>query len=385
MTACDHWNRFESDFALLQKMGVNSYRLGLDWSRFEPAPGQRDHAALDHFRRMIESLQKKKIRPLLTLSHFAVPQWWLERGGWTKENNSLDFLRFVEWVVPALGDLVSDYITFNEPNVYALFAYMEGRWPPGHSGLRGYFESQVCLRNQLLTHFKVYDYLHELHTRKGWTRPNVSVAKHVRVFEPINPESTFDRDRNAEAQRRFNHVFLDGIQSGRLPKPLGSNEKIHDGGAWEFLGINYYSRTLIGFDLFAPQTLFIKALPNGKPGAPQNDLGWEIYPEGLTQILKNLYHRYRVPIRITENGIASVDDTKRVDFLQSHLRATQEAIESGVPVQGYYHWSFMDNFEWAEGYAPRFGLVEVDYTNQKRTLKPSARYYGRIIAGGAVI
>ena len=382
--ACDHWNRHEADFKLMQKLGVNAYRLGLDWSRFEPRPGERNTAALDHVRKMLGSLKRKRIRPLLTLSHFATPQWWLDRGGWTKEENIGDFLRFVEWIVPEIGDLVSEYVTFNEPNVYALFGYMDGRWPPGHSGIRGYFESQAVLRNQLLTHFKVYDYLHGTHARKGWKSPSVGIAKHCRVFDAIDPESALDRDRKHEAEKRFNLVFPDGIQTGRLPKPLGNNERVHDGAAWDFFGLNYYSRTLVGFSLFTPQMLFIKTLPNGKPDAPTNDLGWELYPEGMTRLLKDMYHRYRMPIRITENGIAARDDTMRVDFLKSHLTAVHRAMEDGVPVEGYYHWSLMDNFEWAEGYEPRFGLIGVDFETQKRTIKPSGKEYAKIIRSGRV-
>ncbi len=385
VTACDHWNRYEADFRLMQQLGVNSYRLGVDWSRFEPRPGERDAKAVAHFRKMLGALRKRKIRPLLTLSHFAVPQWWLDRGGWVKAENTKAFLDFVQWIVPQVGDLVYEYITFNEPNVYALFAYMDGRWPPGRGGLGGYFESQAVLRNQLLAHFQMYDFIRETHARKGWTTPAISIAKHLRVFDPIDPESALDRDRKTEAEKRFNLMFLDGIHTGRLPRPLGKGEKVHDGNAWEFLGINYYSRTLVGFNLFAPQMLFIKTLPNGRPDAPKNDLDWEIYPEGLTRLLKDMYHRYRLPIRITENGIAARDDRLRVDFLRSHLAAVLDAMEGGVPVDAYYHWSFMDNFEWAEGYEPRFGLVGVDFANQKRTIKPSGKLFAKIARGGRVV
>ncbi len=383
LTACDHWNRYESDFQLMAKLKHNAYRLGVDWSRFQPrpdAPFSREN--LDHFRKMLGSLKKKKIRPLLTLNHFAVPAWWLSRGGWEKEENIQDFLKFVEFIVSGVGDLVQEYITFNEPNVYQLQSYLLGEWPPGESGIMGFLKSLKVQRNMIIAHFKMVDMIREIHGRK-WKKPaQIGVAMHNRVMDPADPESGLDRDRALEADRRFNWIWADCVHSGRLQSPLGNGEKLGPEKAWDFYGVNYYSRNFMKFDWTKPHMLFIGEIQ--KENLPRNELGWEIYPEGMTRILLEIHQRYGLPIRVTENGIPTSDEALRTRFLEDHVRAMADAMSRGVDVRGYYHWSFMDNFEWAEGYVPRFGLLRVDYGAQKRTIGPAAKAYTRIISSGKI-
>lgn len=378
LTACDHWNRYEEDFKLMKSMGLNAYRLGVDWSRMEPRPGEFDHAALNHFRSMLDSLNRKGIRPLLTLNHFTVPQWWLDRGGWTSEKNLQPFMDFASYIVENTGDLVCEYTTINEPNVYSMFAYMEGIWPPASSGITGYLKAMKVLRNMALAQGKLYDMIHETHGRKGFSAATVGMAKHVRIFDPARPENRLDRDRAAEADYRFNLMWTDSIHDGRLQGALGKNEKFHDGPAWDFVGLNYYSRDKIRFSPLAFARLFIEQDKVGD--VPTNDLGWEIYPEGLYRVIHQFHDRYRLPIRITENGIADAQDSKREHFLVSHVQQIARCLEEGIPVEGYYHWSFLDNFEWAEGYTAQFGLVHVDFQSQKRTLRNSGTAYKKMIA-----
>tara|TARA_Y100001937_G_scaffold12497_1_gene15941 strand:+ start:36474 stop:38078 length:1605 start_codon:yes stop_codon:yes gene_type:complete len=378
LVACDHWNRFEEDFKLMKSLGLNAYRLGVDWSRMEPRPGERNHAALNHFRSMLDSLNKKGIRPLLTMNHFAIPQWWLEKGGWVKEENLASFMDFVAYIVENTGDLVYEYTTINEPNVYAMFSYMEGIWPPAKGGLTGYLRSMKVLRNMALAQGKMYDLIHETHGRKGFATPQVGMAKHVRVFDPARPDNRLDRDRAKDAEYRFNYMWTDSIHDGHLQGSLGKNEKFHDGPCWDFVGLNYYTRDKIRFSPTAFARLFIDR--EEVEGAPTNDLGWEIYPEGMHRLVHDFFERYKLPIRITENGIADASDTKREHFLISHVQQIARCLEEGVPVEGYYHWSFLDNFEWAEGYTARFGLVEVDFNSQKRTPRKSADAYKKMIA-----
>ncbi|MCB1137816.1 MAG: glycoside hydrolase family 1 protein [Leptospiraceae bacterium] len=378
LTACDHWNRFEEDFKLMKSLGMNAYRLGVDWSRMEPRPGELDHGALNHFRSMLDSLQRKGIRPLLTLNHFTLPRWWLDRGGWTREKNLENFLSFASYIVENVGDLVTEYTTINEPNVYAMFAYMEGIWPPGKKGLGGYLQSVKVLRNMALAQGRLYDLIHQTHAVKGFGAPRVGMAKHVRVFDPARPENRLDRDRAAEAEYRFNYMWTDSIHDGHLQGALGKNEKFHDGPCWDFVGLNYYSRDRIRFSATALARLFIDR--EEVRDAPTNDLGWEIYPEGLYRLMQQFHERYHLPIRITENGIADAADAKREQFLVSHLQQIARALQEGIPVEGYYHWSFLDNFEWAEGYTARFGLVDVDFSSQARTVRNSARAYKKMIA-----
>ncbi|MCB1310201.1 MAG: family 1 glycosylhydrolase [Leptospiraceae bacterium] len=382
-TACEHWTRYEEDFKIMKKLGLKTYRLGVDWSRFQHAPGAPfDRQALDHFRGMLSSLVSKRIRPLLTLNHFSIPQWWLEKGGWTVEENLKEFYDFIEFIVPGVGDLASDYITFNEPNVYAVMGYLLGDWPPGEKGLGGYLNSLKTQRHMLMAHFKLYDYIRETHAQKNWAAPQISIAKHMRVMDPANPENPLDLDRCREADYRFNRAFPDSIQEGRLLTPFGKGEKVHDGNAWDFFGLNYYTRDMISFSLWNIGSLFIKQ--EFKPDAPKNDLGWEIYPEGLYRLVRDVHERYGLPIRITENGVADGDDHLRGDYIKSHLTELHRAMQDGARVDAYYHWSFCDNFEWAEGYSARFGLVQMDYDSQKRILRPSADLYARIVRSGVV-
>ncbi len=377
VTGCDHWNLYKSDFDLMKKMDHNAYRLGADWSRFEPEPGKFDHAALEHFRGMLQYLKKKKIRPLLTLMHFAVPAWWLKKGGWTREENIADYMRFARWIIENTGDLVNEYITINEPVVYSVIAYMDGRWPPGEGGVLGYFRSLSVQRSLALTHFQLYDLIHETHARQGWKKPAVSIAKHMRVSDPADEKSPLDQRSASTVDEFFNLTFCDTIQSGQLLGGLGKGERVHDGKAWEFFGLNYYSRDIIHFDLLRPHQAFTRI--EVKEGTPRNDLNWEIYPEGLRRTLLRVHDRYGLPVRITENGIADRTDAQRPRFLLDHIAAMESAMQEGVRVEGYYHWSFMDNFEWAEGYTARFGLVEVDFATMKRIPRPSAKLYSKII------
>ncbi|MCE9596826.1 MAG: glycoside hydrolase family 1 protein [Spirochaetia bacterium] len=381
-TACDHWNRYKDDFDLMKKMGNNAYRLGADWSRFEPEPGSFDLKALEHFRGMLQALKKRKIKPLLTIHHFAVPAWWLARGGFEKESNLVDFLRFAKWLIEHVGDLVDEYITINEPIVYSVIAYLDGRWPPGNPGPLAYFRAVQVQKNLLLAHFQLYDMIHGIHARKKFKTPVVSIAKHMRVMDPGDATSALDRGRQATADEFFNLSFCDSIQSGTMSGSLGKGERVHDGRAWDFMGINYYSRDIIRFDLLAPHKAFVKV--DIQENSPRNDLNWEIYPEGLKRTLVRFSDRYGLAIRVTENGIADASYSKRSQFLLDHIAAMQGAAAEGVRIDGYYHWSFMDNFEWAEGYTARFGLVEVDFKTMKRTPRASARLYSKIIKNRGV-
>ncbi|MBX7056670.1 MAG: family 1 glycosylhydrolase [Leptospirales bacterium] len=381
-TACDHWNRYAEDYQYLRRIGLNAYRFGVDWSRFQPtADAPLDRRALDHLRKMLYELQLVGARPLLTLFHFTLPQWWAERGGFVREENLPDFWRFAEWIVEHVGDLVSDYTTINEPNVYALLSYVDGRWPPGRSGPVGYLESLRVQRNLVRTHFHLYDRIREIHARKGFAAPRISIAKHLRYMAPADPESALDRDRCQSAAYRFNWSFMDCLESGELRRPLGRGEKLHDGAAWDFIGINYYSRDRIAFSWKALGRFGIAIQP--VQSAQKTDLGWEIYPEGLYQLLLEVRDRYPDrPIWITENGIADATDQMRADFIRQHLAQTARAMREGARVEAYFHWSLMDNFEWAEGYEPRFGLVAIDYATLKRSLRPSATALSQIIRSG---
>ena len=350
--ACDHWNRFREDVALQVALGMQSHRLSVEWARVEPADGRFDDAAVDRYREETALLRASGIEPMVTLHHFSFPTWLAERGGAEAPELPERFARFAERVARALARDVTHWVTINEPNVLVAQGWLLGVWPPARRDPVG---AVRAARNLRRAHIAAYRAVHA--ARAG---ARVGLAHHVRVATPASPAL---RDRLAARALDvvFNEPFLD------LPQ--------------DFVGLNYYSRDVVRFDATKPAELF--AARTVPPGAPVNDLGWEIFPEGLGQVLRSLGKK-RKPIWITENGIADAADEKRERFIVDHLREVARAIEDGVDVRGYLHWSLLDNFEWAEGYAPRFGLYEVDYATQKRTLRPSGRAYARIAAAREV-
>lgn len=345
LLALDHWNRYEEDFDLLQQLGINSYRFSLEWSRIEPRPGEFDAKAIDHYRAMILSLKRRHIMPLMTLHHFTLPIWVAERGGFLHPEGALWFKRYVDTVMDALGDLVDLYVTINEPLVFTVMGYIIGIWPPALHGFR--------------RAFKLIDRLAEIHKVAYTTIKEkkplawVGLAHHLIAFHP------------------WRHAGLDLAMTG-LVRYLMNDRFIAMIEPYEdFLGVNYYTRQYIRFShgLHPIQA---------RPENPQSSLGWEIYPEGLSEVLTRL-KRYQKPMIITENGISTLDDAQRTAYIEGHLNAISDSQRAGLPIRGYYYWSAFDNFEWAEGYGPRFGLIHIDYDSLKRTMRASGEYYRTII------
>ncbi|RJP14880.1 MAG: glycoside hydrolase family 1 protein [Candidatus Abyssobacteria bacterium SURF_5] len=374
--ACDQYNRFRSDFDLVKELGHNAHRLSLEWSRIEPEEGVFAAPALQHYRQVLEALRERGIEPMLTLHHFTNPIWFARMGGWENPRSVEYFTRFAKVVAGEYGELVDYWITINEPAVYALMGYIDGIWPPGSKSFR---HAALVLTNMLRAHGVAYHIIHE--TSRG-RRCNVGIAKHIRIIDPLRPGKLMDRAAARMADFIFNQWFLDAVETGRLAWPIGMGQKVQLLSATQdFIGLNYYSREMMKFSLFQPQSLFLKTLT--RPGAPTNDLGWEIYPEGLYRVLVRL-KKYRRPIHITENGIAAADDSLRQAYLRDHLVQVHRAISKGVDVRGYFHWSLIDNFEWEEGLTPRFGLIHIDYATQKRTPRPSAAIFKKIASQNKV-
>lgn len=358
--ATQHWKKWKEDTRLMAQLGIRHYRMGLEWSRIEPKPGKFDTRVLARYRAELEYLNELGIRPMVTLWHFANPIWLEDRGAFLWQGARRAFLDYVERVVTELGDLVDAWITLNEPNVYAVNGYFGGDWPPGDkSALK-----VVRVMNALVPcHTEAYALIHRL-------RPDakVSFALHARVFDPKNPRNP----RDIAAARLTEHLFQDAMTAamftGRGSFPIrgtGTPGKYYD-----FLGINYYTRS-------ACTGLGDGTLDN----VPKNDLGWEIYPEGLARTVRALFARYPAPVYITENGTCDNADTFRCRYLYDHLKALTTC---GVRAERYYHWCFCDNFEWMEGFSARFGLVHTDYATQKRTVKKSGKFYAEVIKAGGV-
>jgi beta-glucosidase len=364
LRATDHWSRWREDTELMASLGLQIYRLGVEWSRIEPSPGEFDHAVLDRYREELQLLRDRGIAPLVTLHHFTNPRWFEELGAWTNTHAVETFTRFVGVVTHALGDLVSDWCTINEPNVYALGGYLDGQFPPGRKN--GWTDVRKVLRNMARAHCAAYTLIHE---RQPDAR--VGFAHHLRVFDPLNPRNPVHRTLSKVNAHLFQDALSDAFLGGRFSRVLGGQpDDVTPGTYYDYLGINYYSRTAVS-----------KIDDGTFPFAPVNDLGWEIYPEGIVAVAEDLHRRYPGPIWITENGTCDNTDSFRARYLYDHLGAITA---SGLPFERYYHWCFVDNWEWAEGEVPRFGIVALDYETQERTVKDSGRFYAGIIAAGGV-
>ncbi|MEK7519506.1 MAG: glycoside hydrolase family 1 protein [Patescibacteria group bacterium] len=337
--ACDHYNRYEEDFDLLKNLNQGVYRFSIEWSRIEPKEGDFDEKELEHYRKVLLALRLRGIKTMVTLHHFTTPFWMA--GGWANKKFILYFKRFAEKMSREYHDLVDFWVIINEPLVYSLMSYFKGFWPPQKRNPFLFFK---IVKNQIAAHKEVYTALHKMN-------PGVKVgnAESYNFFEPFSSKSILDRAISSLAHYFWNEYFLN-----RIKKHL------------DFIGLNYYFHNKIKFPI-----------SKKNENKAVSDIGWEIYPEGIYHILKWL-KKYNLPIFITENGLADSQDKLRENFIRDHLIWAHKAIQEGVDLKGYFHWSLMDNFEWAKGFGPRFGLIEIDYKTQKRTLRPSALYYSQI-------
>lgn len=370
--ADDHWNRVDEDIALMAKLGLGGYRMSLEWSRVEPAPGRFDAAAMAHYRDEIEKLVAAGIRPMVTLHHFSNPLWLEDAGAWLNPAVVRWFARYAAHVYTHLGDLVSDWITINEPSVYLTFGHIWGDWPPGDQNILNYFKGA---RHMIAAHIAAYGNIHELARGQGRPAPRVAAAHHLRVFEPAEGK-VVEKWICGAFERLFHNIFAEGMATGRLLLPIGRGYPFGKGDFQDYVAINYYTRDMIFFNLGKPLQLFGDT--QVKPGAPANDLGWEIYPGGLYELCARFYRKFRQPVVITENGTPDRADAFRARYIYDHLQQVRRLLDDGVDVRGYYHWSLMDNFEWAEGLDARFGLVEVDYATQARRIRRSGEFFAEI-------
>lgn len=381
--ACDWWQNAEQDFDLAQSLGVNALRLSVEWSRIEPEEGRWDDAALARYRQMLKALHQRGMRPFITLHHFTNPLWFEAKGAFLNKDSVWLFQRFTQRIIESLGDLCRDWVTFNEPNVYSSLGYFLGEFPPGKKGC--FVQAAHVTRNLCLAHAAAYRAIHELQPEA-----NVGWAQHFVVFKPRRPESKIDRWLCSFIARRFNDNFAEGILSGTAPFPLNkfgqSLPEVKD--TCDFAGINYYSRLRVGFEPRSPKTLFFQiSVP---PHKPQGDAGIEVpygeaYPQGLRQAVEH-FAAFKKPIYILENGVPDRADRIRPWVIESTVKQMRELLAEGIDLRGYFHWTLADNFEWGEGWHLRFGLFELDPVTQKRTPRPSAELYARLIReAGALV
>jgi beta-glucosidase len=351
--ACDQYHRYESDFDLAKKLNHNAHRLSIEWARIEPKNGQFDEREIEHYRKVLKALKERGFVVMLTLWHFTLPQWLAEIGGWDNPKSVRYFLRFVKKVYPEIKDCVDLWVTLNEPNIYVGQAYINGGFPPNYKNK--FLKAIRVYWHFASAHKKIYKYLHE---QDKFIK--VGIAHSDASFRTEQAHSVIEHIVVWFVDIWFNHLFY-----------ILTDLKTHD-----FLGVNYYFHARIN----ANAGKHIPSLMNvSMMHRDVSDLGWEIYPEGIFDVLLD-FSGYKKPIYITENGLASTNDDRRCRFLIAYLKEIFHAIAEGVEVKGYFHWSLIDNFEWEHGFAPRFGIVEIDREHDlTRIPRPSASIYAEII------
>ena len=367
LRASGHWDRWREDTDLMADMGMQVYRLGIEWSRIEPRRGEFDAAVTERYREEIKYLKERGIRPLLTLHHFTHPLWFEDMGGFTAKESVDIFMDYVRYAIDAFGDLVSEYITINEPNVYCTNSLFYGTWPPERKSLGALISA---FSNMTACHVMAYEYIHRRRAELGYTDTMVSFANHLRVFAPKNPKNPWHRLCASLTDWLFQGAITKAMMTGVCRFPVKRRKGVKRGKYYDFIGVNYYSRSTVS------------GIADGvREGCYKNDLGWELYPEGLISLSNKLYERYGAPVWVTENGTCDNTDAFRSRFIYDQLKLISEEPN---PIERYYHWSFIDNFEWREGESARFGIVHVDYETAARTVKDSGRFYSDIIANRAV-
>ncbi len=369
--ACDWWHRAEEDFDRMRALHQNAHRLSLEWSRLEPEPDRWDGRAEARYRQMLRGLVERGIEPMVTLNHFTLPLWAAHRGGWENPEIVGWFRRYARRCAEAFGDLVSLWIPINEPNVVVALGYLHGKHPPG---LRNPLRARRAIPNLLRAHAAAYRAIHEVQPHA-----QVGTAHNFRPFDPARPHARLDRWIASVHGQFFNRMWLEALHHGLSRSALGRWYLPECAGTMDFVGVNYYTRDRVRFSPWGVWAGFGE--PIRDPGAVYSDGDYgEVYPEGLYRTVRAVWERYRKPVFVTENGLPDADDDLRPRFLLDHLSALHQAIGEGADVRGYYYWSIVDNFEWAEGWTLRFGLIAVDPTTQRRTFRPSAFLYAEICA-----
>ncbi|HET8768811.1 MAG TPA: GH1 family beta-glucosidase [Pedococcus sp.] len=389
--AVEHFHRYEEDVALMADLGVEAYRFSVAWPRVQPTgSGPVNVVGLDFYDRLVDALLARGITPWATLYHWDLPQPLEDAGGWPVRDTAERFAEYAGHVARALGDRVGHFITLNEPWCSAFLGYGSGRHAPGRSDPA---DALAASHHLLLGHGLAVQAIRA-------AAPEAQVGVTLNLY-PV--DGAHDGHGVADAVRRVdglaNRWFLDPVLRGAYPKDVVEDVRhlsdlafVRDGdldvvsAPLDFLGVNYYTRHVVAPGAF-PGTVDVDF--QGR-GMPTTAMGWEVDPDGLFDILTRVTRDYgELPLVLTENGAAfddvlvdgRVHDEQRVEFLRGHLDAGRRAVEAGVPLAGYFAWSLMDNFEWAEGYAKRFGLVHVDFRTQERTVKDSGRWYSEFLTG----
>ena len=344
--ASDHYNRYEEDFDIAKSLGHNTHRFSVEWSRVEPEEGKWNEEAIEHYRTVIKALRARGIEPFVMLWHWTEPIWFNNQGGWATLSSAAHFERFVRKVVSEYKDQVKFWVVVNEPNVSMGYGYYVGSQPPGKKGV--------------------------INLIRGYTNLFFAFKRAARAIKEIEPSAEIGVANSVD----YYEVRIGSFKSRVFSAIVAYLTRIFLRASLSyctFLGVNYYRRNVISFPKFQMDA------------TKRTDLGWEIFPEGIYTILMSV-RKHGLPVYITENGIADGDDSRRPTYVRDHLAQVARAINDGVDVRAYFHWSLLDNFEFPDmrGFWPRFGLVEVDFKTQKRTIRPSAYEYAKICKENAI-
>ncbi len=392
--ACDSYHRIKDDVALMREINLNSYRFSIAWPRIQPGGrGASNPKGIDYYSRLIDELLDAGIRPFPTLYHWDLPQPLEDAGGWPARDTAYRFADYAEIAIRALGDRVSHWLIFNEPTIFTVMGYLAGIHAPGRRDLEAFLRAG-----------------HTVNLAQGEAFRAMRAVRADAVIgtafnmSPCEPEG--DSEADAAAAERWHALvncwYLDTALRGRYPDAFPDGAPLDRMGVAEgdldrvrapldFIGINLYTRTIVRADPEAPYGLGARSVgPVGGSGGPRTDFGWEVWPDALYEMIVRVTRDYERPvIEITENGCSYgdapdgrgvVNDTRRIDFYRGYLEAVARAIDAGADVRGYHAWSLLDNFEWGEGYAQRFGLTYTNFATGERTLKESGHWYGRVAA-----
>ncbi len=401
--ASNGYAMYETDTKLMKKIHMNTYRFSIEWGRVEPAYNVWDEKAIEHYHKVIEDLRENGIRPVVCLHHFTTPLWVEDPAnvtqypGWISDFAVTAFLGFVKKMAEEYGNEVDYWMIFNEPNIFTMTGYWLGVGPPGYGDLF-HFDHYFypAMKNVIKAQREAYKIIHQYDTIDAdgdGVAASVGVAQNMNDYQPVGIE---DMDAAWRVTYMLNLIFLDGAMFGKVDFDLdGRYDYVYPttDRTLDWIGVNYYSLTkVVNFDdldylhAFPCIAYYITIGPSEcqVKNSITTDMGWVVYPEGIYHVLKLAYDRYHLPLYITENGVATHSGKFRAEFIVSHLYWLWRAIQDGIDVRGYLHWSLMDNYEWGSFY-PRFGLYTVDYKHGfKRILTEGGEVYGDIAEKNAI-
>ena len=371
--AADHWNRYPDDIKLMKDLGVNHYRFSIEWSKIEPQNGNYNVESIQHYRDLCDSLIKNNITPVVTLHHFTHPTWFEKLGAFEKKENIDHFIEYSEYAFNNLKDLVPIWCTINEPSVFVSQGYFNGIFPPGK---KDPVLAATVLENLLFAHTMTYKHLKSLN---GGNKAQIGLVKNIFQFDPLRRWHILDWAFSKVLNNVFTHSTLDYFKKGystfSLPGMVKKHMENNDAvGAMDFIGLNYYSRMHVkGQANLTEPFVFEKRAKD-----IQTDMDYALYPEGFYKALHTI-STLKKPIYVTENGVADQGNNIREIFIKRYLYALNKGLQDGLDIRGYFYWTLMDNFEWAEGYKMKFGLYEVDFETQERTLRESSNLFAKMV------